>query len=124
MKRALIIEDNENNMELITFILEANGFRTLQAETGMRGLEIAEAERPDVILQVGDEKNLARTLRLTLELSELEIPMVLALNMADEARERGIRVDRARLEKILGIPVVGPGGVGGEGRHEGKEKCR
>lgn len=50
MKRALIIEDNENNMELITFILEANGFQTLQAGSGVRGLEIAAAEHPDFIL--------------------------------------------------------------------------
>lgn len=50
MKRALIIEDNENNMELLTFILEAHGFQTLRAETGLKGLEVAEAEHPDFIL--------------------------------------------------------------------------
>jgi CheY-like chemotaxis protein len=49
-KRALVIEDNENNMELITFILEAHGYATLRAESGLRGVEMAEAQRPDFIL--------------------------------------------------------------------------
>ena len=48
--QALIIEDNEDNMELISFILERNGFSTIRAETGQKGLELALAEKPDVIL--------------------------------------------------------------------------
>lgn len=50
MKRELVIEDNENNMELITFILEANGYQTLRAETGQKGVDIAIQERPDFII--------------------------------------------------------------------------
>lgn len=50
MKRVLVIEDNENNMELITFILEANNYQTLRAETGQMGVEIALQERPDFII--------------------------------------------------------------------------
>lgn len=48
--RALIIEDNENNMELISFILESNGYQTIKADTGRQGYELALAERPDFIL--------------------------------------------------------------------------
>ncbi len=48
--RALIIEDNENNMELITFILEKNGYQTIKAITGRQGVELALQERPDFIL--------------------------------------------------------------------------
>lgn len=48
--RALIIEDNENNMELISFILESSGFSTIRAETGKKGVELALAQTPDVIL--------------------------------------------------------------------------
>lgn len=48
--RALIIEDNENNMELICFILESNGYQTIRATTGREGFELALAERPDFIL--------------------------------------------------------------------------
>jgi two-component system cell cycle response regulator DivK len=47
---ALIIEDNENNMELITFILEAHGYRTLRAMTGTDGVSLALSENPDFVL--------------------------------------------------------------------------
>lgn len=50
MKRALIIEDNENNLELISFILKANGYTCLSATYGQEGLEAAEREMPDFIL--------------------------------------------------------------------------
>ncbi|KPA17260.1 chemotaxis protein CheY [Candidatus Magnetomorum sp. HK-1] len=50
MKTALVIEDNENNMELITFILEANNYKTIRSETGQMGFELALKERPDFII--------------------------------------------------------------------------
>lgn len=46
----LIIEDNENNMELITFILETGGYQVLKAENGKDGIELALQERPNCIL--------------------------------------------------------------------------
>lgn len=58
------------------------------------------------VLQVADAKNLRRALALTLELSEMGVPVTLALNMQDEARRRGVAIRRSRLEEILGIPVV------------------
>ncbi len=60
----------------------------------------------DVVLQVADAKNLTRALMITLQLGEMGIPMVLALNMIDEAAARGIKVNARRLEEVLGIPVV------------------
>jgi CheY-like chemotaxis protein len=50
VKRALVIEDNENNMELMTFILETNGYKTIRASTGQQGIELALKEKPDFIL--------------------------------------------------------------------------
>ena len=50
MKKALVIEDNEDSMELITFILEQNGFTAIRAETGKKGIELALKEKPDFIL--------------------------------------------------------------------------
>lgn len=50
MQRALVIEDNENNMELITFILESGGYQTIRAVTGLEGLASAISERPDFII--------------------------------------------------------------------------
>ncbi len=57
------------------------------------------------IVQVGDAKNLERTLLLTLQLAELGLPMVLALNMMDEARSRGVSIDRSRLSSLLDMPI-------------------
>jgi ferrous iron transport protein B len=63
-------------------------------------------ERPDVVLNVIDSKNLQRGLMTTLELSEFEIPLVVVLNLADEALDRGIAVDAVALSRHLGCPVV------------------
>lgn len=58
------------------------------------------------ILQVGDGKNLRRTLLLTVQLAEMGLPLVLALNMMDEASARGIKVNQALLAEHLALPVV------------------
>jgi len=50
MKTALIIEDNPDNMELFSFILEKNGYLTLLAETGEKGVELALNEKPDFVI--------------------------------------------------------------------------
>ncbi len=60
----------------------------------------------DVIINVVDAALLARSLDLTLELLELGKPMVLALNMMDEAQRKGITIDRAKLSATLGMPVI------------------
>lgn len=70
---------------------------------------------PDVIVCVVDATNLRLHLRFALEVRELGVPMVLALNMVDVAERRGIRVDRAILEAELGVPVVETVAV----RHDG-----
>ena len=60
----------------------------------------------DVIVNILDASLLGRGLELTLELLELEKPMVLVLNMMDEAERKGIVIDEKKLSQILGIPVV------------------
>ncbi|MFZ5575964.1 MAG: ferrous iron transport protein B [Pseudomonadota bacterium] len=67
------------------------------------------------VVQVGDAKNLRRTLTLTALLAELGVPAVLALNMHDEAGARGVTVDAQALADALGIPVVPTVATGGEG---------
>lgn len=57
------------------------------------------------ILQVGDGKNLFRTLYLTLQIMESSYPVVLNLNMMDEVKSAGIEIDLPKLESILGIPI-------------------
>jgi len=61
---------------------------------------------PEVVLQVADAKNLRRALLITVQLAEMGVPLVLDLNMDDEARSRGIFIDRQRLAQILGVEVV------------------
>lgn len=63
-------------------------------------------ERPSLVIQVADSKNLKRTLLLTLQIAEMGIPMVLDLNMEDEARDRGIIINVPKLKEMLGIEVV------------------
>ena len=69
-------------------------------------LDIIKQNPDGTIVQVADAKNLQRALLLTLQLIELERPMILVLNMLDELDERGGRIDSERLAEILGIPVV------------------
>jgi ferrous iron transport protein B len=60
----------------------------------------------ELVVQVGDARNLRRVLILTSHLAETGLPMVLALNMIDEAHARGVTIDAAGLSAELGIPVV------------------
>ena len=62
-------------------------------------------EKPSVIINIIDATNIERSLFLTLQLIELGLPMVIALNMMDEMRESGSSVDIEGLEKALGVPV-------------------
>lgn len=73
------------------------------------------------VVQVADSKNLKRSLLLTLALMELKIPLVLNLNMSDEAKERGIKIDTKRLSEKLGIDVVETVAITGEGIAKLKE---
>ena len=61
---------------------------------------------PDLLVCVVDATNLRLNLRLVLELKRLGRPMIVALNMSDVAEQRGYRLDRAALERALGVPVV------------------
>lgn len=70
-----------------------------------RGAQAGEPS-PDLIVCVADATNLRLHLRFVVELGQLGRPMLLALNMMDAARRRGIRVDTALLERELGIPVI------------------
>src|SRR5512143_1675644 len=63
-------------------------------------------DRAGVVVQVADTKNLRRGLLITLQLSEMEVPFILDLNMDDEAKSRGILIDQERLSQLLGIEVV------------------
>ncbi len=69
----------------------------------------------DLIVNVVDASLLCRSLELTLELRELGIPMVVCLNMADDAVRKGVTIDLAKLSELLGVPVVKTVARRGEG---------
>ncbi len=73
------------------------------------------SSQPDLLIQVADAKNLRRTLLITSQLVELGIPMVLVLNLMDEARHRNIEIDVAGLSGMFGIPVIPTVATEGEG---------
>ena len=75
-------------------------------------------EQVRAVVQVGDAKSLRRTLLLTVQLAELGLPLVLALNMADEAARRGLAVDPGVLSGRLGAPVVLTTAISGDGVDE------
>ncbi|WP_372657970.1 ferrous iron transporter B [Hydrogenophaga sp.] len=91
--------------------LSADEAVTRDVVTGNRVRE----QRPDLIVCVVDATNLKLNLRMVLEARALGLPMVLALNMCDVARQSGIEVDRAVLSHELGMPVVETVGV----QHDG-----
>ncbi len=75
-------------------------------------------EKPDGIINIVDATNIERNLYLTLQLLELRVPMVLALNMMDEVRANGGTIDVQELSRCLGIPVVPISAVKSEGVSE------
>jgi ferrous iron transport protein B len=75
----------------------------------------------DVVVQVADARNLRRALALTAQVAGFGLPMVLVLNMVDEARRRGVEVDARRLAAELGVPVVETVAIEGQGLDDLKD---
>ena len=75
-------------------------------------------EKPDGIINIVDATNIERNLYLTLQLLELRVPMVLALNMMDEVHANGGAIDVQKMSQALGIPVVPISAAKGEGVSE------
>lgn len=75
-------------------------------------------EKPDGIINIVDATNIERNLYLTLQMLELNIPMVLALNMMDEVRSNGGTINVGKLSDLLGIPVVAISAAKNEGIDE------
>jgi ferrous iron transport protein B len=67
------------------------------------------------IVQVGDAKNLRRSLHLAVQLAEMGQPLVVALNMMDEAHSRGLTVDTQKIAAALGVPVIATVATRGQG---------
>ena len=106
--------------ESVYEVIDTPGVNSLipQSEDEWVACEILLREKPDVIVQVADAKNLRRTLLITSQLVEFGIPMVLVLNMIDEAEDRGIEIDSQGLSNLFSIPVVETIAIYGKGRKQ------
>jgi ferrous iron transport protein B len=80
-------------------------------------------ERPQVVINIVDASNLERNLYLTCQLLELGVPLVIALNMMDVAKDRGIEIKAEVLENLLQVPVVPIIARSGFGREELLDAC-
>ncbi|HJO92185.1 MAG TPA: Fe(2+) transporter permease subunit FeoB [Victivallales bacterium] len=72
-------------------------------------------EKPDAVINVIDASNLERSLYLTIQLIEMDVPVILALNMVDVAKSKGVKFDYSKLSQLLRfkvIPMVGRKGIG------------
>ena len=72
----------------------------------------------ELVVQIADARNLRRALQLTSQLADVGLPTVLALNMLDEARARGVCIDTEELSRQLGIPIVEAVAIEGRGINE------
>ena len=72
-------------------------------------------EHPDVVVDILDASNIERNLYLAVQLIELNIPLVFAMNMVDVAKARGIIIDYDQLSRLLGVPMVQTVGTKGQG---------
>lgn len=81
-------------------------------------------EKPDIVLHVIDAKNIRRMLHLTIQLIDIGFPVILVVNLMDEAKKNGIFLNLERLSEILGIPVIGTTATKGIGLGKIKEEIQ
>ncbi len=103
-------------------IIDVPGTYTLEPTCKAEEVACRMLPEGDVVVNVLDATNLERNLFLTLQLMEKGVPMIVALNMWDDTKHRGIQIDPVKLEKLLGIPVVPTVAVSGEGMKELAER--
>jgi ferrous iron transport protein B len=106
-------------------IVDLPGTYSLNPEDGAEQVTYDFLLNKDIalIINVVDASMLSRSLELTVELLEFGHPMVIALNMMDEAENHGIRIDTSRLESLLGVPVVSTTAIFGKGVKKLTDKC-
>ncbi|MDD5584747.1 MAG: ferrous iron transporter B [Candidatus Omnitrophica bacterium] len=99
-------------------IIDVPGTYTLEPTCKAEDVACRMLQEGGVVVNVVDATNLERNLCLTLQLLEKDIPVIVALNMWDDTKHRGINIDIKKLEENLGVPVVSTCGLTGEGIKE------
>ncbi|MFC1927832.1 FeoB small GTPase domain-containing protein [Chloroflexota bacterium] len=101
-----------------TEVIDVPGSYSLEPSSKAEEIAVEMLNQGDVVINVVDATNLERNLNLTLQLLERQTPTIVALNMWDDTQHRGISIDVARLEELLGVPVVPTAGITGQGIKE------
>ena len=99
-------------------IIDVPGTYTLEPTCEAEEVALRMLDTGDVVINVVNATNLERNLYLTLQLLERDIPVVVALNMWDDTRHRGIHIDLDKLRELLGVPVIPTVAVTGQGIKE------
>lgn len=81
-------------------------------------------EKPDIILHVIDAKNIRRMLHLTVQLIDIGVPVIVVVNLMDEAKKNGIFLNLERLSEILGVPIIATTATKGIGLSKIKEEIQ
>ncbi len=99
-------------------IIDVPGIYSLEASSEAEKIALLIHDTGDKIINVVNAANLERNLYLTLQLLEKNIPVVVALNMWDDAQYRGIHIDLEKLRELLGVPVIPTVALTGQGIKE------
>lgn len=99
-------------------VIDVPGTYTLEPTTKAEEVAVEMLRDGDVVINIVDATNLERNLYLTLQLLEKKAPVIVALNLSDEAKHKGITIDVKKLEKLLDVPVVPTVATTGEGFKE------
>jgi ferrous iron transport protein B len=99
-------------------VIDVPGAYSLKPTSKAEEVAIQMLKESDLVINIIDATNLERNLYLTLELLEKNIPLIIALNMWDDTKHKGIEIDVKKLERILGVPVIPTCGLTGEGIKE------
>jgi ferrous iron transport protein B len=99
-------------------VIDAPGTYSLTPTNPAEEVAAGILEQADLVINVVDATNLERNLYLTLELLERDVPVIVALNLWDEAGNQGITIDVPGLERLLDVPVVPTVGLSGQGIRE------
>ncbi|MDP8260369.1 MAG: ferrous iron transporter B [Candidatus Gygaella obscura] len=96
-------------------VIDLPGIYTLEFLSKADEIAVSILKEADIVINIIDATNLERNLNLTLQLIERGFPLVLALNLWDETKHRGVEIDINKLEMFLNVPVVSTVGITGEG---------
>lgn len=115
------VEFTQGKMKLgeeTAMIIDVPGTYTLEPTCKAEDVACRMLQESSLVINVVDATNLERNLCLTLQLLEKDVPVIVALNMWDDTKHRGIHIDIKKLEEELGVPVVSTCGLTGEGIKE------